>query len=153
MGYDYPTELSGIRGNPCVSIWDDLLNLCEAAYRGAPPHPSFDVPEGIRSVELCPLSGGLVSPFCAEGIPDGKTVTGWFVRGTEPRELCLLHREPPIHVVPVDPQDPDRIPLLPNDILPLPETEPETAPPPVSQPADPWYSRWFSFFSRWGSSR
>lgn len=146
MGYDYPTELRGICGNPCVTIWDDLMAACETAYRGAPPKTAFDLPDTVTEVEFCPLSGCLPGEFCTHPIGGRPTERGWFVRGTEPTDTCTLHGEPPIPLVPHDPADPDRIPLLPNDLLPEdPAREPD---PPRDTAPFPWFSRWFSRFSR-----
>ncbi len=64
MGYDYPAPLDGIGGNPCITIWDDLMTACERAYRGAPPKPQFTMPDNVISLELCPLSGELATPYC-----------------------------------------------------------------------------------------
>ncbi len=144
MGYDYPSELRGIPGNPCVGIWDDLMTACERAYRGAPPKADFDTPDDLVELDFCPLSGCLPTDWCtdpAHGIPPEH---GWFLAGTEPHAACTLHDEPPIDILPTDPADPDRIPLLPGDALhePLP-VRPES-------PTDdrPWFSRWFTRFSR-----
>ncbi len=144
MGYDYPAELRGIAGNPCVRIWDDLLTLCEEVYRGAPPQEDFDLGTELIESEFCPLSGAIPNAFCDDPTHGTPTAWGWFIPGTEPRELCTLHEEPPVVTVPVDPQDPDRIPLLPEDILPAPDEAEETVPPEVL----PWFSRWFRKFSR-----
>ena len=143
MGFDYPTELGGIQGNPCVTIWDDLMKVCEPIYNPTFPQNRFSIPDQVIEVEFCPLSGKLRNQNCADPVYGHTPETGWFVRGTEPKDACSLHVEPPIHVVPMDPQDPERIPLLPNDMIPeSAPTETET------DPEAPWYSRWFSFFSR-----
>ncbi len=138
MGYDYPTELRGISGNPCVSIWDSLMTACEARYRGAPEQRAFETPADVLEAEFCPLSGSLPNPFCTDPVEGHPTERGWFVAGTEPQDTCTIHEEPPVVIQPEDPADPDRVPLLPNDLLPAPD----------APPSDPWYSRWFSQFAR-----
>lgn len=153
MGYDYPHELRGIAGNPCVSIWDDLLTLCEQTYRGAPEQRDFTLPAELVEAEFCPLSGGLHDPY-DQIAADAPTEHGYFIPGTEPRELCSIHREDPIVTRPEDAADPDRIPLLPDDVLPdagLPQGS-ETEPPndPAREPLPRWYSRLFGRFSRGG---
>ena len=141
MGYDYPAELKGIRGNPCVTIWDHLVSACEARYEGAPEKHRFHVPDDLIEMEFCPLSGMLPTAYCTDPACGHPTERGWFVRGTEPRDPCTYHQEPPIRLVPTDPGDPDRIPLLPNDILPA-------IPPPPAPSEEHWYSRLFGFFKR-----
>ncbi len=143
MGYDYPTELRGIEGNPCVRIWDDLLTLCEQTYRGAPEKAVFTLPAELAEVDFCPLSGGLHDPYDETAI-SAPTEHGYFIIGTEPHEFCTVHREPPIATVPEDEKDPDRIPLLPDDILPSTDISPSDEEMQGSpRPLPPWYSRLF----------
>ncbi len=145
MGYDYPTELRGISGNPCVRIWDDLLTLCEAQYNGAPPQLDFSMPAELLEMDFCPLSGKLTNPFCTDPTDGTTTEHGFFLPGTEPQEICDLHEEPPIEIAPLDPSDPDRIPLFPEDLSPdiLPP-EPDGG----KRSRGGWFSQWFSRFSR-----
>ncbi len=139
MGYDYPSELRGIRGNPCISVWDDVMTLCESVYKGR--EAANDFPENdLIELDFCPLSGALPNPYCT-GIDDAQALEhGLFIPGTEPRDICRLHEEPPIITLPEDPSDPDRIPLLPNDILP------EAPPAPPAPEQTPWFAR---FRSKW----
>ncbi len=173
MGYDYPKELTGLGGNLCVTIWDDLMAECERLYRGAPEKSAFELPEAVTEVEFCPLSGKLPNEFCADPLCGHPTERGWFAKGTEPGDTCTLHEEPPIRIIPEDPDDPDSIPHLPNDLLPM-ERLPmerlpkerfpngyasESIPPETAPPSDeafdvtPRFSRWFARFSRWGRAR
>ncbi len=140
MGYDYPTELRGISGNPCVAIWDTILSACEESYQGSANHKTaFPMTPNVIETDFCPLSGSLPNPYCTDSLYGQKIEHGWFVRGTEPDIVCTQHEEPPITLVPDDPDDPNRIPLLPNDVV--------TDEIPTS-PSPPWYSQWFSRFSR-----
>jgi penicillin-binding protein 1A len=156
MGYDYPARQGGITGNPCVGIWDELITVCEGLYRGAPPKAAFDLPDTLTEAEFCPLSGGRPNPWCAEALGDRSVAKGWFVRGTEPSTACPLHEEPPITIPPSDPNDPDRIPLLPEDLIPDPplprEIPPRHAPKKRGDESPlPWISRWFKRFAGRGS--
>ena len=146
MGYDYPAELKGVSGNPCVTVWDELTAACEQIYVGAPSRGRFPLPDGVFEAEICPLSGNLPCPYCTDPLYGCPTERGWFVRGAGPLGVCTLHREPPIRIVPEDPADPDRIPLLPEDILPE-ETSDDTRTRDPEREAFPWFSRWFSRFS------
>ena len=151
MGYDYPAVQGGISGNPCVGIWDELTVTCEELYQGMPRKAAFDLPDTLVEVEICRLSGCLPNPYCTEQSGD-TLVRGWFVKGTEPTEICPLHEEPPVTVVPHDPTDPDRIPTLPDDLLPNDpwggEDQPSGPREEENNGAFPWLSRWFSRFSR-----
>jgi membrane carboxypeptidase/penicillin-binding protein len=46
----------------------------------------FDVPEGIAYVEIDPLTGKLAGPECPKRFNEA------FLAGTEPTEMCELHR-------------------------------------------------------------
>ena len=145
MGYDYPAELAGIQGNPCVGIWDEIMSLCTKAYGGAPVSSYFPVPDDLIQAEFCSLSGDAPGEYCTHptgGIP---TKAGWFILGTEPIRACTLHEEPPIPLRPTDPSDPQRIPLFPNDLLPETEVETEAHREPDRE-KDFGLRRWFSRF-------
>ena len=152
MGYDYPSRQGGIKGNPCVGIWDELMAECEGLYEGRPLRTAFDLPDGLVEAELCPLSGCLADRWCDEAHTGRPVLRGWFLRGTEPTDTCPLHEEPPITVTPADPRDPERIPTLPNDLIP--EPTPPALPPAETPPSEggrrrrlPWISEWFRRFS------
>ena len=148
MGYDYPSKLKGIHGNPCVTIWDDLMKTCEDLYRGAPAKYTFDTPESLIQMDYCPLSGMLPNPYCSDPVYNLTPESGWFIRGIHPHSPCQLHEEPPIRTIPQDPADPDRIPLLPGDLI-------EDAPHAPSSPkrvGEPWYKRYGRLFSHFGET-
>ena len=143
MGYDYPAELKGISGNPCVTIWNDLMISCESRYTGAPPKTAFSIPDELIELDFCPMSGCRLNEYCTDPVHGHPSEHGWFIQGTEPPALCTLHQEPPIRIIPQFPADPDRIPLLPNDLSP-------DHPIPPSEPLqeEPWYKRyrhWLGF--------
>ena len=117
MGYDYPAEMKGILGNPCVTIWNQVMETCEALYDASPKATTFPVPDTVVKVKFCPSSGKLRTPYCEDPASGCNAEEGWFLRGREPHALCDLHQEPAIHWVPENPADPDRIPLLPNDLI------------------------------------
>ncbi len=73
-------DVTGITG--AAPIWHDFM---ERAHRGLPPR-EFPRPPGIVEVEVCSLSGKLPNPSCPHRRRE------LFIRGTEPTELCSLHR-------------------------------------------------------------
>ena len=117
MGYDYPIPMKGIRGNPCVSVWDDLMASFEKTYQGRLAQDSFESRDLLFEVPFCSTTGKRLNEFCSDPVYGEHREMGWFVRGTEPMDYCDLHEEPLIRVIPVFPDDPDRIPLFSNDIL------------------------------------
>ena len=139
MGYDYPVPMKGIRGNPCVPIWDELMATFEETYQGRPPQSVFESRDLLLPMKFCPLTGKRLNEYCEDPVYGVQSETGWFVRGTEPMDRCDLHEEPPIRLIPASPDDPNRIPLLPNDLL---QDEPEYTPPIQTHPRRkffPWH--------------
>ncbi len=93
MGYDYPSPLEGIAGNPCLEIWDDIMQACEDAYCGTPPQSTFSIHPEVTHLSFCRDSGDLPTADCVPGEGEASLVEdGWFVRGTEPQEICR-HRD------------------------------------------------------------
>lgn len=90
IGYDYPTPLDGIDGNPCLTIFDDVISACEANLQDG--RKDFDRDGSVLPVRICPLTGEIASPECYEAMPEHHQPTvGWFIEGTEPRDVCRLH--------------------------------------------------------------
>ena len=146
MGYEYPAELTGIQGNPCIRIWDELLTACETVYEGAPLQTEFPVPSDLIQAEYCPQSGCCPNPYCTHPAYGTTTEIGWFILGTQPQSVCPYHTEPPIVLQPADPADPDRIPLFPEDLSPDQPPPRESAPTvPKPEKKSP-FRRWFPFF-------
>ena len=70
-----------------------LFGILEAVGQEQPAGLSRpEAPPGLKSVEICPLSGALRSPWC----PHGKA--GWIIPGVSPLKTCEVHRQ--IHVNP-----------------------------------------------------
>ena len=73
-------QVSGVTG--AGPIWHDFM---EEVLRGKPIY-KFKEPEGLVEVDICPLSGKRPNPFC----PNRRKEL--FIAGTEPREVCTMHR-------------------------------------------------------------
>ena len=74
-------RIFGSRG--AAPIWHDFM---EEALRDIPVH-EFPVPEGMVTVDICPLSGKLHSDKC----PSVRTEI--YVAGTEPKAPCDIHMD------------------------------------------------------------
>ena len=72
-------NISGVTG--AGPIWHDFM---EAALRGKPT-TWFARPTGLRSAQVCALSGLLPTPDCLQ------TQAEWFIEGTEPTTLDTWH--------------------------------------------------------------
>lgn len=88
MGYEYPMPLDGTEGNPCLGVWDSVMTACEQAYTGAPEKTDFTLPADLIRVTYCRTTGRIPSARCAE---EDRLETGWFVRGTQPTDVCHAH--------------------------------------------------------------
>ena len=82
VGFDdnQPIGLSGAQA--ALPIWTQFMKTALAGHANA----SFDVPEGITFADIDPDTGQLATPRCP------KTFSEAFLSGTEPTELCELHR-------------------------------------------------------------
>jgi len=82
VGFDdnQPIGLSGAQA--ALPIWTQFMKAALAGH----PNASFKVPEGITFAEIDPETGKLSTPRCP------KTFNEAFLVGTEPIQLCDLHR-------------------------------------------------------------
>ncbi len=82
VGFDdnQPVGLSGARA--ALPIWTQFMRTALAGRASVP----FEAPEGITFIDIDAETGKLAGPHCP------KIITEAFVSGTEPRELCDLHR-------------------------------------------------------------
>ena len=82
VGFDdnQPVGLSGARA--ALPIWTQFMRTALAGRASVP----FEVPEGITFMDIDAETGKLATPRCP------KVMNEAFVTGTEPREVCELHR-------------------------------------------------------------
>jgi len=82
VGFDdnQPVGLSGARA--ALPIWTQFMRTALAGRTSVP----FTVPGGITFADIDAETGKLAGPHCP------KIISEAFISGTEPRELCALHR-------------------------------------------------------------
>jgi penicillin-binding protein 1B len=82
VGFDdnQPVGLSGARA--ALPIWTMFMKNALAGRASVP----FAVPEGITFVDIDAQTGKLATPLCP------KVISESFIAGTEPHEVCDLHR-------------------------------------------------------------
>jgi penicillin-binding protein 1B len=82
VGFDdnKPVGLSGARA--ALPIWTQFMKSALAGRTSVP----FTVPPGITFVDIDAQTGKLATPACP------KIISESFIAGTEPREVCDLHR-------------------------------------------------------------
>jgi penicillin-binding protein 1B len=82
VGFDdnQPVGLSGARA--ALPIWTQFMKAALAGHAST----SFAAPEGITFVEIDPQTGKLAAPGCPKRFNEA------FIAGTEPAQICELHR-------------------------------------------------------------
>ncbi|HEY6361423.1 MAG TPA: PBP1A family penicillin-binding protein, partial [Vicinamibacterales bacterium] len=99
VGYDQPRTIigSGYAGDIAVPLWGRFM---AAATKGDDP-TWLRPPATVTTATICRLSGKLPTESCrraqvpnADGTSSNQSMvyTEYFVRGTEPAEICPLHR-------------------------------------------------------------
>jgi penicillin-binding protein 1B len=85
VGFDDNSELKLEGARSALPIWTEFMKKAVqmAPYRD--PRP-FKPPPGISSVEIDPDTGLLATPNCPS------TRSEYFIAGTEPGEMCDIHR-------------------------------------------------------------
>jgi penicillin-binding protein 1A len=130
VGYDQPRTIigSGYAGDIAVPLWGRFMT---AATRGDEP-TWFRSPATVTTATICRLSGKLPTEGCrhapvlnADGSVSNRSMVydEYFVRGTEPAEICPLHGSIFPGVLATSGQ--------------LPEPAPPTAPPAVTAAGAP----------------
>ncbi len=101
-GYEYPKSLSSIPGNPCITVWNDVMTLLHEKYGLMGTSEEFlDFPASpeIAEFEFCADSGQLMTEACRRDPRGSRAETGFFVIGTEPTQYCTCHRLVPYDTV------------------------------------------------------
>lgn len=105
-GYEYPETLSGLEGNPALSIWDGamhtLYNSTSPVVRNGQEAFSYD---RLRAVRVCADSGLLVSDACTLDPRGNRATVAYFTEGTVPTEFCSCHTIVPYSGTGADPSD------------------------------------------------
>ena len=93
LGYEYPKSLSGISGNPCLTVWDEVMTRLHEKYTSSSGgFLDFDACAEIAEFEFCADSGQLLTEACRRDARGSRAEKGYFVRGTEPVSYCTCHR-------------------------------------------------------------
>jgi len=101
VGFDQPKKIidNGYAGDLAVPIWAAFM---KKATKGAKPE-WFERPANVVGVNVCRVSGKLPSQGCESVIVPASTgqlekrsmvYTDFFVKGTQPTDMCPLHQSP-----------------------------------------------------------
>lgn len=88
-GYEYPDSLSDVKGNPALSIFDELMN--QAIEIRSVKQRQFDTSDDLVAVRYCRDSGKLLSDACRLDPRGDRSEVGYFKKGTQPTEACDRH--------------------------------------------------------------
>ena len=88
-GYEYPDSLSDVKGNPALSIFDELMQKT-IEIRGVKQR-QFETLDNLVAVRYCRDSGKLPGDACRFDPRGDRCEVGYFKRGTEPTERCDCH--------------------------------------------------------------
>jgi membrane carboxypeptidase/penicillin-binding protein len=84
VGFDdnQPVGLSGAKA--ALPIWTQFMKAALAGRASVP----FDVPEGLAFANIDADNGKIATPYCP------KVINEAFIVGTEPNQICDVHRQP-----------------------------------------------------------
>lgn len=88
-GYEYPESMDEIEGNPCITVWDEVMTILHNKYSYA--DDDFEIGGNIIKVRCCADSGKLLTSSCRIDARGNRGVWCYFESGTEPREYCDCH--------------------------------------------------------------
>jgi membrane carboxypeptidase/penicillin-binding protein len=77
-----PSGLSGAKA--ALPIWTQFMKAALAGRASVP----FDVPEGLAFTNIDAETGKIATPYCP------KVINEAFIAGTEPNQICDVHRQP-----------------------------------------------------------
>jgi penicillin-binding protein 1A len=150
LGYDQPRTIldNGYAGDLAVPLWGRFM---KAATAGDEP-VWFRAPRTVVGVNVCRESGRLPAAACndalvvgSDGLPTRRSLvyTEYFVRGTEPKDVCPIHQifmnaDAVLSPVGVDGRTPAATPAVPvatTGTLPLPATASQSSVEQRTQPS------------------
>ncbi|MBQ8357180.1 MAG: transglycosylase domain-containing protein [Clostridia bacterium] len=88
-GYEYPDSLSDVKGNPALTIFDEIMH--KAVSVRTVKQRQFDTSDHLVAVRYCKDSGKLLGEACRYDPRGDRSEVGYFKKGTEPTERCDCH--------------------------------------------------------------
>ena len=88
-GYEYPESLSDVKGNPALTVFDQVLNQVLAVRPAT--KKLFDTDDELIAVRYCRDSGKLLCDACRYDPRGDRSEIGYFKKGTEPKLTCDCH--------------------------------------------------------------
>ncbi len=127
VGLDDYQDLKLEGAKAALPIWTEFMKRAHKhrAYRDV---TQFDVPDGVVSAQVDPLSGALATSACP------KVDTEYYLLGTQPVQFCPLHQAGATEIAGWDTSTPEQPAALPN-VPPAPGAMPPGTPADPNAPA------------------
>ncbi len=92
FGYEYPQSLSEFSGNPCLTIWDEIMTELHREYVNEGQRSlRFSLPSNVIKANYCMDSGKLITDACLCDPRGSRVQVGYFIAGSEPKGSCDRH--------------------------------------------------------------
>lgn len=142
VGYDQPRTIirGGYAAELAVPLWARFMMTATREDKAE----WFQPPSGIVAAEIDATSGRLATDDCRRA-PDARVYTEYFARGTEPIDICPLHRAHLLRalVIPTPPPPPPAPLVAAVEPSQPPVVQASTPPPAPQQPEQPKKKRGF----------
>ena len=89
-GYEYPKALENDTKHICTEIWDDVMSEIYAK-KNMSGGEKIDRPDNIVTAMYCKDSGKIMTDACRADPRGDRSEIGYFIKGTEPYEMCDCH--------------------------------------------------------------
>ncbi len=89
-GYEYPKPLEGSAANTVIKYWDEVMIRLHGDIEET-KKKEFNESYDIIEAEYCKDSGLLMTDACKNDPRGNRAERGFFIKGSEPRELCDRH--------------------------------------------------------------
>lgn len=91
-GYEYPKSMTGVSGNPCLDVWDEVMGVLHDKYLSNDSSKrEFSFSAGLTSRRVCADSGKLLTSACQSDARGNRGVVCYYAAGTEPKSFCDCH--------------------------------------------------------------
>lgn len=91
-GYEYPREIPRAEKNHYLDAFDTVITrIYDSNIYSAYKDRKFEESAGLVVTNYCMDSGGIPTQACIGDARGSRVKQGYFVKGTEPKELCTVH--------------------------------------------------------------
>lgn len=92
-GFDGSENLKEYRHNPCLDVWDSVMERIYDKVDGYSLGEEFEIPQNVFKAEYCKDSGKLLSDICSLDVRGKRSETGYFTADNMPDGHCVTHQK------------------------------------------------------------